>query len=50
VFKLTGKCPRCGESTEFILTRQDVKALYKAMKNDVATATKQMDDYLKNRR
>jgi len=29
---IVGTCPHCGESVEFILTKKEVKALFKAFK------------------
>ena len=31
---IIGTCPKCGEPVEFILTKKEVKALFKAFKLD----------------
>lgn len=50
VWKLTGICEHCGEATAFILTRQDIKALFKAMRQQtIEQAQKYMENYLKRR-
>ena len=48
--KLTGRCGHCGEAVDFVVTKADVKAVLKALKQPtVMKAQRYMENYFARR-
>jgi len=43
VIKLVGVCPHCGEAVEFVLTKKEVKEIWKGFKLDYREANKRIE-------
>ena len=44
--KLVAICPHCGETVEIILTKKEVKEIYKSFKQPIQYAQKKADEQL----
>jgi len=47
--KLIGVCPRCGESIELVMSKREIKMLYKGFKRPVLEAQLQVEKELESK-